>query len=85
MESQEYVQIGRCINVIIGRKKLILSVFVVAVVVSSIVSLFLPKVYKATVSIMITPSAIGSAILPSEKYAIGRPKISFNTHEVLLR
>jgi uncharacterized protein involved in exopolysaccharide biosynthesis len=58
MESQQYIQedeidIREYINVIIKRKKLIMSIFLAAVVISAIVSLMMPKVYEITTTVQL--------------------------------
>lgn len=58
MENQQYIQedeidIGEYINVIIKRKKLILSIFLAAVVIASIVNLRMPKIYEITSTIQL--------------------------------
>jgi len=94
---EDEIDLREYINVIIKRKKLILAIFLVAVVVSAIASFFQPKVYMATVSIMITPSKLQNALQPSTvlldvgkkgstgEYLTSQPSLSLNTHEVLLK
>jgi uncharacterized protein involved in exopolysaccharide biosynthesis len=85
------------IQVIIKRKKLILSIFFIAVISTAIVSLLLPRVYKAEASIMIMPSKIQSPLSPArislnpekteqgEYVATQKPTISIPTHKALLK
>ena len=56
MENQQYIQeenidIGEYIKVIIKRKKLILRIFLAAVVITAIVNLLMPKIYEITSTI----------------------------------
>jgi len=58
MENQQYIQedeidLRQYINVIIKRKKLILAIFLVSVVIASIVSLRMPKIYEITSTIQL--------------------------------
>lgn len=58
MENQQYLQekeinLRDCINVMIRRKKLILSVFLIAMVTFTIVSLSLPKAYEITSTVQL--------------------------------
>ncbi len=53
MENQQYIQedeidLREYINVIIKRKKLILNIFIIAVIATAIVSLLMPKIYEIT-------------------------------------
>ncbi len=53
MENQQYIQedeidLGEYIRIIIKRKKLILSIFFTAVVITIIVNLLMPKIYEIT-------------------------------------
>ena len=53
MENQQYIQkdeidIKEYVNVIIKRKKFILIIFLLSVVIASIVSLRMPKIYEIT-------------------------------------
>lgn len=51
--QEDEVDLREYINVMVKRKKLILSVFLAAVVISAVVTLLLPKVYSATSIIQI--------------------------------
>ncbi|MCL0086613.1 Wzz/FepE/Etk N-terminal domain-containing protein [Thermodesulfovibrionales bacterium] len=70
MSEQEYVEdeinLRDYIKVILKRKKLILTVFLVAVITTTVVSLLLPRVYEATTSIMIMPSRLPTALSPTQ-------------------
>ena len=90
IDLREYVQ------VLVKRKKLIIGIFLVAVVSAAIASLFLPKVYKASASIMVTPSKIQSILSPARlfldpgeerqgEYVVQKPTISIPTHRTLLK
>ncbi|MBL7145634.1 MAG: hypothetical protein ISS76_15460 [Phycisphaerae bacterium] len=89
IDLREYVQ------VLVKRKKLIIGIFLVAVISAAIASLFLPKVYKASASIMVTPSKIQSVLSPARlfldpgkerqgEYVVQKPTISIPTHRTLL-
>jgi len=90
INSKEYLE------VVLKRKKLILSVFVISVVASAITSLCLPKPYKASASIMVMRSRIPTTLSPTrislepEKterggYAARKPTISIPTDKSLLK
>lgn len=58
MENQQYLQedeidIREYVNVIMKRKKLILSIFFTAVVITAIMSLLMPKIYEITSTIQL--------------------------------
>ena len=84
------------IRVIIKRKKLIISIFLIAVVAAAIVSLLLPKIYQASASIMLMPSTVRTAVSPSRnlidpetskigEYIESKLTISIPTHKSLLK
>lgn len=99
MSNQEYaeqeINLRDYINVIVKRKKIILTVFFVSVITTAILSFFIPKVYQATASIMILPSKAGAVdifSLPMEKkegklgeYVAQKSTLPFPTHKVLLK
>jgi len=83
-------------QIIVKRRKLIIGTFLIAVIVTAILSLLLPKVYQASASVMIMPSKIQSALSPSKiflnskktktgAYVAQRPAISILTHKILLK
>lgn len=93
---EDEINLREYIQVIVKRSKLIIGIFLVAVVAAAIYNLFLPKVYQASASIMIMPSRIQSALSPTSislvtekdskgEYTGQRPAISIATHEVLLK
>lgn len=55
--GEDEIDLRKYINVIIRRKKLILGIFIAAVVITAIISLQMPKVYK--ISTLIEPPVIG--------------------------
>lgn len=95
--TSDEIDLRDYINVIIKRKRIIITVFVVSVISSLIVSLFSKKMYQASVSIMITPSKIQSALSPTQvsldvekieatgAYITPKPAISLATHKLLLK
>ena len=95
MERQEYrmeeeSNTGEYVKVIWKRKNIILGVFLVGIVISVIVSLLMPKTYKAVVILMITPSKMETIVNPlkyslSIEEGIAKPTISLRTHYRLLQ
>jgi len=95
-ESEE-INLRDYINVIIRRKKIILTVFFLSVITAVIFSLNEPKVYLAASSIMIVPSEIRvvftptSDLLPTQpktgtdEYSGQRFSFSLSTHKELLK
>jgi len=90
IDLREYIQ------VLVKRKKLIIGIFLVVVISAAIASLFLPRVYKASASIMVTPSKMQSMLSPTRisldpekteqgEYIARRPTISISTHKALLK
>lgn len=84
------------VQVIIKRKKLIVGMFLIAVIAAVIVSLLLPKVYEASASIMVIPSRTRAALSATrgfldpettEKgdYVEQKPAISVPAHRILLK
>lgn len=58
MENQQYMQedeidLRNYINVVVKRKKLVLSIFLIAVVISTTVNFLMPKVYEATSTVQL--------------------------------
>lgn len=92
MSNQEYeeqeIDLRDYIEVIIKRRKIILIIFLVSVIVTGIYSVLIPNVYKATASLMITPSKTESLFLSTQTLAreslIQKPVISLGTHKSLL-
>lgn len=95
MIQEDEIDLHEMIGVIIKRKKMILAVFVVSVFAAAIIGLLQPRVYKASVSLMILPSKMPTMVLDiqqaesgvgkedaREKYA---PVISLATHKELLK
>ncbi len=83
-------------DVILKRKKFILYLFLICIVITSFVTLLLPKVYSASASIMVTPSRVRSVLSPVQSsldpekttqggYVEQKPTISIPTHKALLK
>ena len=92
---EDEINLRDYIQVVIKRRKLIISIFLV-VVVAVIYSLFLPKVYQASATIMLMPSTIRTAVSPSRNlldpettkiggYIESKLSISIPTHRSLLK
>jgi len=84
------------IEVVVKRRRLIIGIFLVAVIVAAINSLLLPKVYQASASIMLMPSTVRVAVSPSRHlldpettkiggYIESKLSISIPTHKTLLK
>jgi len=84
------------IEVVVKRRRLIIGIFLVAVIVAAINSLLLPKVYQASASIMLMPSTVRVAVSPSRHlldpettkiggYIESKLTISIPTHKTLLK
>ena len=94
---EEEINLRDYINIIIKRKKIILILFIASIVITALLSFLQPKVFQASVSIMITPSWIQTNISPtqiyldSEKLAATagniapKPAFSLSTHKLLLK
>ena len=93
---EDEIDLRDYIQVIIKRRKLIIGIFLVAVIAATVISLLLPKVYQASASIMIMPSKIQSALSPTRisldpekteqgEYVAQKPTISIPTHKTLLK
>ena len=94
---EDEINLMEYIQVIIKQKKLILSIFSIAVISAAIISLLLPKVYEAKASLMIMPSKIQSSLSPmqislspektepGEYIAAKKSAISILTHKTLLK
>ncbi|MBA2123903.1 hypothetical protein B9J78_03050 [bacterium Unc6] len=92
---EDEINLHNYIEVLIKRKKIILSVFFIFIITTAIVSLYLPKVYQSTTSIMITPSRVQALLSPADasldiegRTSAGvtlQPAISLSTHKTLLR
>jgi len=93
---EDEIDLRSYIEVVVKRRKLIIGIFLAAVVLAAIVSLILPKIYQASASIMILPSKIQSALSPTRisldteetgqgEYIAQKPTISILTHKTLLR
>lgn len=92
---EDEINLHNYIEVLIKRKKIILSVFFIFIITTAIVSLYLPKVYQSTTSIMITPSRVQALLSPADasldiegRTSAGvtlQPVISLSTHKTLLR
>jgi len=93
---EEEVSLRDYINVIIKRKKIVLTVFFVSVITSATINFSTPKTYQASSSIMVLPSRIQAAFSPSQvSFGIGKvdvegerysqkPAMSLLTHKELL-
>lgn len=93
---EDEIDLRDYIQVIVKRKKLIIGIFLIAVITAAMVSLLLPKVYEASASIMVMPSKIQSALSPTRisldpekteqgEYVAQKPTISIPTHKTLLK
>lgn len=93
---EDEINLRDYIEVVVKRRKLIIGIFLVAVIVAAINSLLLPKVYQASASIMLMPSTVRVAVSPSrhlldpETTKIGghiesKLAISIPTHKTLLK
>jgi len=70
MENQQYIQedeidLREYINIIIKRKKLILNVFFIAVVITAIVSLLMPRIYEITTTVQL--GSVGEFLIKNEE------------------
>jgi len=66
LTQENEIDLREYIRAIVKRKKLILSLFSIAVIAAAAFSFNTPKSYKATATIMITPSAIQSVLSTSK-------------------
>ena len=71
MENQQLIQedevdLREYIKVIIKRKFFILTFFFIGVIAAAVSSINMQKTYKATATIMITPSAMQSVLSPTK-------------------
>jgi len=90
--QEDEIDLREYIKVIIKRKKFILSFFSIAIILAAIIVSVTPKTYKATATIMITPSAIQSVFSPIKELGGGNAgdkaspwDISIATHVNLLK
>ena len=98
--SEDEIDLRDCINVIVRKKKLILAVFFISVIIAILISLVMPKVYRATASIMITPSKMQAILSPQQypfdslnitkttstgAYITSKPAIPLSGHIILLK
>ena len=90
------IDLRQYVHILVKRRKLIIGIFLIAVISAAIVSLLLPKAYEASASIMVTPSKIQSVLSPARlfldpgkeqqgEYAVQKPTISIPTHRTLLK
>lgn len=93
---EDEINLRDYIEVVVKRRKLIIGIFLVAVIVAAINSLLLPKVYQASASIMLMPSTVRVAVSPSRHlldpettkiggYIESKLTISIPTHKTLLK
>ncbi len=93
---EDEINLRDYIEVVVKRRKLIIGIFLVAVIVAAIASLLLPKVYQASASIMLMPSTVRVAVSPSRHlldpettkiggYIESKLIISIPTHKTLLK
>ena len=93
---EDEINLRDYIEVVVKRRKLIIGIFLVAVIVAAIASLLLPKVYQASASIMLMPSTVRVAVSPSRHlldpettkiggYIESKLTISIPTHKTLLK
>ncbi len=91
---EDEINLRDYINVILKRKKIILTVFFVSIITTAVFSLMMPKVYQATTLIMIVPSKIQVAISSTQVASLDgqqktgtgeRSTISLPTHKELLK
>lgn len=93
MDDNKYIvegeiDLGGYLKVLIKRKALILFLFFIGVTIAICQTFFTPKLYKASVSMMITPSKGQSAFLSpqiSSDAANYQSNISIPTHKMLLK
>ena len=99
--QEDEIDLGELINVIAKRKKMIMAICGISVAVAVVISLLLPRVYQARVSVMIMPSRMqvmlsptqvfldvpqgASAQAQSDAQQKYAPTISIATHKELLR
>lgn len=89
---EEEINLRDLINIILKRKIVILAFVFASVITAAALNSLQPSIYEASVSIMITPSGIPTAIkstqmsLDMEKLvsAASKPTITVATHELLL-
>ena len=67
---EDEIDLRKYFEVFSRRKKLILSVFFIFVIAAAIVSLCLPKIYKATASIMMTVKSYSRLMLTASWIAV---------------
>lgn len=93
---EDEIDLRSYIEVVVKRRKLIIGIFLAAVVLAAIYSLMLPKVYQASSSIILMPSTVRMAVSPSRDfldpqatkiggYVEQKLAISIPTHEALLK
>lgn len=85
------------INIIIKRRKVILTIFLVSVIAAAVITSLQTRIFRTTTTIMILPSRIQASLSPMQisldanqqmrggMYMRGRPTISLPTHKVLLK
>lgn len=85
-ELEQEINLRDYIDVIIKRKKVILSIFFASVILASIASFMMPKVYQGTALIMITPSRVQN-VLSLEQISLAgqKPTLSLETHKILMK
>ena len=90
------IDLREYVAVVVKRRRLVLGVFLVAVILAAAVSLVLPKIYQASSTIMLMPATVRVAISPSRDfldpqatklggYVEQKLTISIPTHEALLK
>jgi len=93
---EDEIDLREYIQVVIKRRKLIIGIFLIAVITAAMVSLLLPKVYQASATIMLMPSTVRVAVSPSRHlldpettkiggYVEQKLTISIPTHKALLK
>ncbi len=89
------VNLRNYIDVLLKRKRLIISIFLISTIATAIVSLRIPKAYQAFTQIMVIPSSLQQALKPTQlSLNIGktgkggsgdnRSTLSLETHKSLL-
>lgn len=94
-EKEDEDNLRDYINVVLKRKKIIISILLIPTITTAVVLLLMPKIYQAITQIMITPSSLERTLDPTQlsldisrtkegEYTSGRPTMSIETHKSLL-
>ncbi len=92
------ISLREYVDIVVKRRKLVLSVFAVTVIGTAVASFLMPQVYEASGSIMVSPSRLQTALAPSRisldiadqaadaaAVELPKPTISVSTHETLVK